>query len=144
MTEGLAPPYTRKANMTPEQLEAHKEYMKKYRREWARANQKKRWARMKERMATDPEYLAHYLKKTAEAQARRRAKGYKWEASEESKEKMRQRAREYKAKKYREWRLANPIQPKIKKEPEPKEPVIKTDYKRKPGRLLASMGWNGF
>lgn len=143
MTEGLAPAYTRKANMTPEQLEAHKEATRKYKREYARANQKKRWARMKERMATDPEYLAHYRKKSVEASARRRAKGYKWEASDESKEKMKQRAREYRAKKYREWRLANPIEPKVK-EPKSEKPVIKTDYKRKPGRLLASMGWNGF
>lgn len=142
--DNMPPKYTRKKDMTPEQLEAKAADLRKYRREWAKKNETKRWARMKERMAADPEYRAEYLRKVSEANARRRKKLSENETPED-KEKRLQRNREYDAKKRREWRLANPTVPKETKPPKEKKPkTVTTDYKRKPGRLLSLMGWRGF
>lgn len=133
--------------MTPEQLEAKAADLRKYRREWARANKDKRWARIKERMAADPEYRAKILDQVRKSNAKRRGFGIiKKDESPEERERRLQREREYRAKKRREYRLANPLPvnpPKPHKEEKPKANV-KTDYKRKPGRLLALAVWRGF
>lgn len=143
MTEGMPPRYMRKKHMTPEQLEAKLEAKRKYAREWARANKDKRWARMKERMAADPEYRAKILEQTRKSNAKRRGSGIiKKDESPEERERRLQREREYRAKKRREYRLANPLPVKPPKEEKPKAKV-KSDYKRKPGRLLALSGWRG-
>jgi len=133
----------RKKHMTPEQLEAKLEAKRKYAREWARANKDKRWDRMKERMAADPEYRAKILEQTRKSNAKRRGSGIiKKDESPEERERRLQREREYRAKKRREFRLANPLPPRPPKTEKPKE-KIKSDYKRKPGRLLALSGWRG-
>lgn len=143
--DNMPPKYMRKKDMTPEQLEAKAADMRKYRREWARANKDKRWARIKERMTADPEYRAKILEQVRKSNAKRRANGLiKRDESPEEREKRLQREREYRAKKRREYRLANPIVPKEPKPPKEEKPKIKTDYKRKPGRLLALSGWRGF
>lgn len=143
--DNMPPKFTRKKDLTPEQAEAKLEAKRKYKREWARDHEKERWARMKERMAADPEYRAEYLRKCAEANARRRKK---WPENEtpEARERRLQRDREYRAKKRREWRLANPIVPKEPKPPKEKKPKAppQSNFKRKPGRLLALSGWRGF
>lgn len=122
-----------------------KEKAKACGRAWAKANYARRRAEHKQRMLDDPEYALRQREIQKAANARRRSKmkelGLKPKESPESAEKRRQRAREYKAKKYREWRLANPIEPKPKKEEPPPKP--KTDYKRKPGRIMALAGWRG-
>lgn len=143
--DNMPPKYTRTKDLTPEQIEAKDAETRKYKREWARKNEDKRWARMKERMAADPEYRAEYLRKVAEANAKRRKKLAENETPE-AREKRLQRNREYDAKKRREWRLANPIapkEPKPKAEKKPKAPPV-SNFKRKPGRLLSLMGWRGF
>ena len=145
--QNMPPRYTHKKKMTPEQIEAKAAYLRKYRREWARANQKKRWIRMKERMAVDPEYREKYLEQVRQATAKCRVLGLtKKEETPEEREKRLQREREYRAKKRREYRLANPLPVKEPKSPKEEKPKVKvkTDYKRKPGRLLALAGWRGF
>lgn len=144
--DNMPPKYTRKKDLTPEQAEAKLDAKRKYQREWAKADQKNRWARMKERMAADPEYRAEYLRKSSEANARRREKS-KENETPEARERRLQRDREYRAKKRREWRLANPIVPKEPKPPKEKKPnkvPPQSNFKRKPGRLLALAGWRGF
>lgn len=143
MAENILPRYMRKKNMTPEQLEAKLEAKRKYAREWARANKDKRWARMKERMAADPEYRAKVLEQSRVSNAKRRANGLpKRDESSEERERRLHRQREYRAKKRRDYRLANSLPAKPPKKEKPKANV-KSDYKRKPGRLLALSGWRG-
>lgn len=144
MIDNMPPLYMRKKHMTPEQVEAKLEAKRKYAREWARANKDKRWARMKERMAADPEYRAKILDQVRKSNAKRRSAGViKKDESPEERERRLQRDREYRAKKRREYRLANPLPIKPPKEEKPKAKV-KLDCKRKPGRLLALSGWRGF
>ena len=140
----LPPKYTRTKDLTPEQVQAKLEAKRKYHREWARAHEKERWARMKERMAVDPEYREEYKRKAREANAKRRGKPKN--ETPEARERRLQREREYKAKKYREWRLANPIVPKKPKPPKEKKPKSQSSpsFKKKPGRLLVLSGWRGF
>lgn len=135
----LPPKHTRKKDMTPEQLEACREYKRRYARQWAKANYEAAYARRKERMATDPEFAERMRKYRNKAKANQRSAGKKYESPEARENRLRLN-REYKAKKYREWRLANPIQPKPPKEEKPKQKPVEIE-KKKPGRILASLGW---
>jgi len=126
--------------MTPEQLAAFKEYWRRYSRDWARKNYTRRMEKHKERMQADPEYAArtksYYEKKAARSWEARKAA-----ETVEARERRLQRQREYKAKKYREWRLANPIQTKTPKADKPKKKTVTFTKDRKPGRIIASMIW---
>ena len=136
----MPPKGTKQKDMTPEQLVAFKEYWRRYSRDWARKNYSRRMEKHKKRMETDPEYAARiksYYEKSA---------GRDWEArkaaeSPEARERRLQRNREHKAKKYREWRLANPIEPKPQKQENPKQKSQPFAKDKKPGRILASLGW---
>lgn len=148
MTDNRAPPYTRKKNMTPEQLEAHKAATRKYNREWMRAHYEDRYARMKERMATDPEYAAKMKDMSARANKKRRGQGIA--ETPEQRERRLQRDREYAAKRAREKKLMAELIPAKAKAPAPKAPKPPAAPKtppftlRKVGRILALSRWHGF
>ena len=140
----------RKIVLTDEQIKARKEKKREYQKEWSKANHARIYAKLKERMADDPEYEAKIKARWAENRKRRRESGAAYCESPEAREKRLRREREYRARKARERKLANPVEPKekskpkIKKEPKLKKRVINAEVKRKPGRLLALMGWNGY
>lgn len=131
-------------SLSPEALEKQRAAN----REWAKAHYAERRAKHKQRMLDDPEYAERQKALGRAANNRRRSKlkelGLKQYESPEAAEKRKQRERERKAKKYKEWRLANPIVAKPKEPPPPPKPKVTTDYKRKPGRLVALMGWRGY
>ena len=135
----LPPKGTRTSKMTPEQLEAFKENRRKYSREWAKANYKRLYEKRKERMLVDPEY-AERVRLYAQKTSIKKWDRLKQNETAEQRVKRLQRNRECKAKRYREWRLANPIQPRPPKKEKPKaKPVM--NAKPKPGRILSSLGW---
>lgn len=102
-------------------------------------SRKYRYAVKKERMANDPEYAAKIRNEWKRANEKR----YANETPEEKEARLkhhRKRQRE----RYREWKAKQPEkpprQPKPKTEKAPKPPT----NIRKPGRLLALIGWRGF
>lgn len=133
-------------NMTPEQLAADYERRKKYQRDWHRTHYKERYARMKERMAADPEYAAKINAMWRRNNQKRKAEGKKPNETPEARERRLQRTREYHAKKAREKKMMaalTPAPPKPKAEPAPKAVAKKaTQPTRKPGRLVAMAGWH--
>jgi len=135
---------TRKIVLTDEQIEARLEKKRQYQREWSKANHERRYARLKERMAADPEFEAKVKSRWEANRKKRRASGADKYESPESKEKRLNRERKYREKKKQERKLANPAQPRSKVEQKVKKCVTKTEAKKKPGRLLALMGWAGY
>lgn len=143
----------RRLNMTEEEYAVFEqerlEQKRKYHREWNRAHANKgRYAKIKERMAQDPEYAAKMREQQARANAKRRSNR---DETPEEREKRLQKAREYDAKRRREKRLMAQLVPGLPKQvkpkappppPKPKAPPVV--FRRKPGRLLALAGWNGF
>jgi len=135
---------TRKIVLTDEQIEARLEKKRQYQREWSKANHERRYARLKERMAADPEFESQVKSRWEANRKKRRASGADKYESPESKEKRLNRERRYREKKKQKRKLANPAPPKPKVEQKPKKCVTKTEAKKKPGRLLALMGWAGY
>lgn len=132
-------------NMTPEETEAYYASRREYQRNWQKAHYKETYARMKARMAEDPEYAAK-IKAQWTARNGNRVGRPKPEETPEQREKRLQRNREYYAKKAREKKmmealhLAPPKEPKrLVRKAEPKKLVVPT---RKPGRLVAMAGWH--
>lgn len=143
----------KRLNMTEEEYAVYEqqrlEEKRKYHREWNRAHANKgRYAKIKERMAVDPEFAAKMRDQQARANAKRRAT---MNETPEQREKRLQRNREYSAKRQREKQMTaqlvpakpKPVTPKVAPPPPPpKKPLHQ--FKKKPGRLLALAGWNGF
>lgn len=135
--------------MNPEQKAAMLESRKAYQREWQKKHYAETYARYKERMATDPEFAAQ---ERARQRARNAKRGNRKEnETPEQREKRLQQNREYNAKRYREKKAMQALVPALPKQvkpkappppPKPKAPPVV--FKRKPGRLLAMAGWNGF
>lgn len=109
---------------------------------------------LKDKLATDPEFKAQYLEKQRLRNAERRRKAREAIPPEE-RERKAQRAREARIKAVREANARRAAERKANPPPErPKEKTGSTRHipkvggkmldKRKPGRLLALMGWRGF
>lgn len=112
------------------------------------------YVRLKERLAADPEFKAQYLEKRRKINAERRRKKIE-SIPEAERERNRQRAREARIKAVKEAnarRRAERLADAPAKQPKEKVgdtrhlPKVKGKLldKRKPGRLLALMGWRGF
>lgn len=122
------------------------EEKRKYHREWARAHYPTRYAKIKARMAADPEYAAKMKEQWTRNTNKRRARGV--DETPEQRERRLQRDREYSAKKAREKKLmaqltpAKPkaVTPKVTPPPPPQKlmPPI-----RKRGRFQALSKWHG-
>lgn len=127
------------------------ERRKEANRRWNREHKEQRAARTKERYNNDPEFRAHKLA-LAKAARDRRSEA----PTEEQKAKRLQQRREAQVKATRasaakaaQLRQAQPPAPKPKAAP---KPVVLTDAQRaapkwklkKPGRLIALCGWNGW
>ena len=117
-----------------------------------RSKNSERYQKFKEKLAADPVFKAQYLEsqRIKNAEARRRAK-----ESETPEEKARrlQRAREAISKAVREANARRRLERQAKAETQEQsgekvnKPTDKTaigNNKRKPGRLLALLGWRGF
>jgi len=117
-----------------------------------RSKNSERYQKFKEKLAADPVFKAQYLEsqRIKNAEARRRAK-----ESETPEEKARrlQRAREAISKAVREANARRRLERQAKAEEKGEsgekvdKPTDKTTIgngKRKPGRLLALLGWRGF
>jgi len=117
-----------------------------------RSKNSERYQKFKEKLAADPVFKAQYLEsqRIKNAEARRRAK-----ESETPEEKVRrlQRAREAISKAVREANARRRLERQAKAEEKGEsgekvdKPTNKTtigNCKRKPGRLLALLGWRGF
>ena len=117
-----------------------------------RSKNSERYQKFKEKLAADPAFKAQYLEsqRIKNAETRRRAK-----ESETPEEKARrlQRAREAISKAVREANARRRLERQAKAEAQEQsgekvdKPTDKTTIgngKRKPGRLLALLGWRGF
>lgn len=109
---------------------------------------------LKDKLAADPEFKAQYLEKQRLKNAERRRKAREAIPPEE-RERKAQRAREARIKAVREANARRRAEREANPPPErPKEKTGSTRHipkvkgkmldKRKPGRLLALMGWRGF
>lgn len=138
--------------MTPEQRAELLESRKEYQRQWRRDNYEKTYARHKERMRNDPEYAE---KVRAYARQRNALRGNRKEnETPEQRERRLQRNREYNAQRYREKKMMQalkPVEPKVVTPKVTAKPIELPEPKfnphanrKKPGRLLALSGWNGF
>lgn len=119
-----------------------------------RRSQRSGYVKLKDRLDADPEFKAQYLEKRRKINAERRRKA-KESIPEEERERNRQRAREARVKAVKEAnarrraeRIANaPAKQSDTKTGDTRHiPKVKGKMidKRKPGRLLALMGWRGF
>lgn len=135
--------YERRKDVSPERKAELAEGRKTYQREWHKAHYKERYAAMKERMATDPEYAAQVKANWARSYAKRKGKT---EETPEQRERRLQRDREYRAKKTRDQKMMEAIVPAKTRAPAPKAPPApKSPVHHKPrmGRMQALSKWYG-
>ena len=141
--------------MTEEELAAYDEqkrqYKNKYNREWAKRNGANTYARIKERMASDPEYAERMRAQWKRNNAKRNRNQKVENETPEQRERRLQSQREYRARKAREKKLMEQLTPVIKtvvkKEVKPKEtqPKPKPNLNiKKPGRFAMMARWNNY
>lgn len=107
-----------------------------------REQNQKKYAEVKERIASDPEYAAHLREIWKRANANRRARILASETPEEREARL-QRKREDRAKRAKEKKAMEPPKPE-KPKPAPNAPRNIVTTKNKPGRLMALAGWHRF